>query len=260
LIGTIEFAIVPTSMIEAMSPSVALYHSPFAFRSASEVLAAQRSPFGNGVLSVLARSKLIGLSYLNAGFFHFWAKQPILEPSQLKGLRFGVSGPHDGRFSHVLSRLGAQPSRASLSSFVRPSGPGVDAAESSPALSAISRMYEVLPSVTLTRHRPEVFIFLASQKFLETMQPSDRSTVLNLADEVSKKFSNAMETRDSRILSSFRGVQIKDLTGSQLQAWRAAFRPDENNVGGPVCESGYKPCKEKDQCVCVKSGNTCTTC
>jgi TRAP-type C4-dicarboxylate transport system substrate-binding protein len=258
-----SIALISTGALESRSPSLAIFHAPFAFNSREDLLQFQRGNGGQALLRSQTPWGLVGLGYYTIGSYQFWGRTSILDQSDFKGLKVAILGPPDARLAVVLERLGAQPSRMPPMSIVGASANRtIDAAEISLATGDALGIHQQFTRISLTNHRFATMMLVAAQRLLDSMPMDIRSAFEQAVQESADAVAQEVAAKEGAILQRLRGqgVEIRPPSDTQLQWLRSAFRPDQNSVGGPLCQSPAQACKNSDnKCVC-ENNNSCTKC
>lgn len=150
-LGALDITRVFSGGLNNALPESVLLGLPYLFRSVAHQRAVLDGPVGQSMLDALSTYKLKGLALYDSGARHFYARQPLLSPADLKGLKIRV--PVSDLFIDVLRELGANPTPLAYGAVYSALETGlIDGAENNVLSFHSSRQFETAPHLSLSAH------------------------------------------------------------------------------------------------------------
>lgn len=150
-LGALDVTRVFSGGLNNALPESVLLGLPYLFRSVAHQRAVLDGPVGQSMLDALSAYKLKGLALYDSGARHFYARQPLLTPADLKGLKIRV--PVSDLFIDVLRELGANPTPLPYGAVYSALETGlIDGAENNLLSFHSSRQFETAPHLSLSAH------------------------------------------------------------------------------------------------------------
>ena len=181
-IGAIDMVRVNISNFLTMSPEMGTISLPFIFRDKAHHLAVINGPIGDKIMASLEKVGYIGLAMFDSGSRSLYAKKPIKNLNDTKGLKIRVQ-PSD-LWVDLVKAMGATPTPIPYAEVYMALKTGlVDAAENNYPSFDTSKHFESAQYYSETFHvmSPEVLVF--SKKIWDTLKPEEQANIRKAAKE-----------------------------------------------------------------------------
>lgn len=181
-IGAIDMTWISATDFNQMLPETVIPTLPFLFRDIEHFRKVMYGPIGDEILASFDKVGFVALSTYEAGTRSFYAKKPIRNVSDLKGLKVRVI-PSD-MWLDVMNALGANATPipyAELYTALKTNL--VDAAENNYPSYETAKHYESAPIYSETQHvmAPEMLVF--SKKIWDTLSKEDQAIIRKAAKD-----------------------------------------------------------------------------
>ncbi len=173
--GALDMVRVNSTTFHGIVPESTLPAFPFVFRDIKHFRATMNGAQGDRILAAFEKSGFVGLVFWEAGSQSLYAKKPIRNLSDLKGMRLSV--PQSDLWLNLVQVLGAIPTTPTTGIHTALKGNQLDAAEGTLAAYEASRLFEVAPFYSSTQHimAPDVLVF--SKKIWDTLTQDEQKLV-----------------------------------------------------------------------------------
>ena len=181
-IGAIDMVRVNIANFLTMAPETQTVSLPFIFRSKEHHLAVINGPIGDKILASLEKVGYIGLAMYDSGARSLYAKKPIKNLNDTKGMKIRVQ-PSD-LWVDLVKAMGATPTPIPYAEVYMALKTGlVDAAENNYPSFDTAKHFESAPYYSETFHvmSPEVLVF--SKKVWDTLKPEEQQNIRKAAKE-----------------------------------------------------------------------------
>lgn len=185
-IGAIDMVRVNTATFHSIVPESMIPSLPFLFRDKSHHLKVINGPIGEKILAAFEKSGYIGLAMYDSGARSLYAKRPVRNLEDIKGMKIRVQ-PSD-LWVDLVKSMGATPTPIPYGEVYTALKTGlVDAAENNYPSFETAKHFESAPVYSETMHvmSPEVLVF--SKKIWDTLS-SDEQTMIRKAAKDSIPF------------------------------------------------------------------------
>lgn len=148
-----------TAPMESFVPQIKIFGIPYLFRDSDHFWKVALGPIGKELLEAGKPFGLKGLCYYDAGARSFYAKKPIYNPEDLKGLKIRVQ--KSIMSMEMIEAMGGSPTPISWGELYTALDQGVvDAAENNPPSFDTSRHFEICKFYTLNEHTrlPDILV------------------------------------------------------------------------------------------------------
>lgn len=208
-IGGLDMARVSLASLNNIVPESIVPSLPFIFRDDAHMHAVLDGPIGDEILAAMAKQGMIGLAWYDDGARSIYAKKPIRNLADLKGMKLRVQ--QSDMFVSMTEALGASPTPLPYGEVYTALTTGIiDAAENSMLSYETSRHFEVAKYYSLTQHSllPSVVIF--SKIMWDRLSDADKALVKQAAkDSVQYQRKLALERQlKAKDVVVAKGVQI----------------------------------------------------
>jgi TRAP-type transport system periplasmic protein len=225
--GTVEMAVLNTSLLAGVVKAVSVFDFPFVFKDEMEAYAVIDGPFGKKMHDLLEPVGLLGLSYWGAGVRHFHGgKRPINTLEDLKGLKIRVF--ETSVYVDFMKGVGANPIALPFSELYGAlEQKAVDGGTQQINTMVNGKLYEVQKYVSLTGHmvNPQSVVF--SKKLWDSYPVADRKLLRDAADETriyARQLERERQIQGLEMLKT-KGIQINELTAAEISKMKDKARP-----------------------------------
>jgi TRAP-type transport system periplasmic protein len=221
--GSLDFAILGASFLEAPFPQFRVLAMPFLFRDVATVFRIMDGPLGAKIAVELEPRGIIGLGF--AGLFHelFTLNRPVVVPEDMKGLRVRIPG---GAVSAAtFQALGAIPVTIDLAElFVAATQHTIDAISTSVDSFVSEKYYAVFKHMVMLNDTFAIQLIMGSKRKIEALPPALQKIVREEAKAVVPYYRDlySEETANEIALVKKSGVAITEV---QFSAFRKAVDP-----------------------------------
>ena len=181
-IGALDMVRVSTAAFHGIIPETMVPSFPFIFRDINHFRNAMAGPAGDKILASFEQHGFIGLALWESGARSIYAKKPIRNLADAKGLKIRVQ-PSDFWVS-VAQAMGANPTPIPMAEVYTGLKTGlVDAAENNYPSYETAKHYEAAPVYSETQHvmSPEVLVF--SKKVWDTLTKEEQKIIRDAVKE-----------------------------------------------------------------------------
>lgn len=85
--GTVDITLVSTAPLSGFSDDFLVFDLPYIFKDRPNAYKVLDGPIGQGILATLEKNKLIGLTFMENGFYNMTSSKKIVRPSDMKGVK-----------------------------------------------------------------------------------------------------------------------------------------------------------------------------
>lgn len=181
-IGAIDMVRVNTSAFHGIVPETLVPSFPFIFRDMNHFRKTMYGKIGDEILAAMESAGFIGLCMYESGARSIYAKKPIRNLADIKGLKIRV--PPSDVFVSMISALGASPTPVPYAEvYTGLKTALVDAAENNYPSYETAKHYEVANVYSETQHMisPEIVVF--SKKTWDLLSAEERKIIRDAAKE-----------------------------------------------------------------------------
>ena len=224
--GDVQMAAPSLSKFEKFTKKFRIFDLPFMFKNIDAVDTFQNSEAGQKLKDSMVRRGLKGLAFWHNGMKQMSASQPLVNPSDAKGLKFRVQA------SDVLvaqfKQLGANPQKMSFKEvYGGLQTKVIDGQENTWSNIYGKKFFEVQDGVTETNHGIIDYLVVTSDEWWQGLPGNVRTQLSNILKEVTEarnKESFAVnEENKAKIIAA--GSTVRTLTDAQRDAWVKALMP-----------------------------------
>lgn len=224
--GEVEFAAPSLSKLEPYSLSVRVFDLPFLFNDIKAVEWFQNTGPGARLRRSIDEKGFRVLAFWNNGMRQISATQPVLTPSDVRGLTFRVET------SELQERSFRQLGADTLALPFREVRPALESGRVDGQMNSWSNIltqgfFEHQDGVTEINHSVLAYVLVSSQEFWRSLPADVRQDLTRIILRISKDVNErAIEIdEDARTALVALGVPVRRVTAEQLAAWREAVRP-----------------------------------
>ncbi len=167
-----------------------------------------------------------GLAFWHSGMKQFSANKPLILPSDAAGLKFRVQS--SDVLVDMIQALNASPQKMAFSEVYGALQTGVvDGQENTWSNIYGQKFFEVQDGVTHTDHGVLDYLVAVNAKWWDSLPEDQRQQLRTIMDEVTAErnaeVTKIEEASKQRLVEA--GVEIRELTDEQRQAWVDAMKP-----------------------------------
>ena len=219
---------------------------PFLFANQAAYDKAINGPLGAGLFKRLETKGVRGLGYWDNGFYLISANRPLLQPSDLKGLKIRISGSKID--DQALRMMGANPQIMAFSELYQALQSGVvDGAQNTASNYTTQKLNEVQKNITTLYHVHLQYALITNKKFWDGLPPDIRAQ-LDRAVAEATAYNNSISVEDNvQALAAIRATgktEIHDPTPAEMKVWRDAMMPTyktaEPRIGKDMIDEAMK--------------------
>lgn len=173
--GSLAMAKTSAAPLESFVPEMAVFGVPYLFQGEEQFWRVCNGPIGDELLAAGQPTGLIGLCWYDAGARSFYTRStPILEPANLKGLKFRVQNSRTSM--RMVESLGGSPTPLTFGELYTGLQQGlVDGAENNPPVFWSSRHFEVCKHYSLDEHTRVPDVLLISGKWWDRLDANQKA-------------------------------------------------------------------------------------
>ena len=183
-IGALDMVRVNTAAFHGIVPESMVPSFPFIFRDINHFRNAMSGAAGAQILAAFEREGFIGLALWESGARSVYAKKPIRNLADMKGVKLRVQ--QSDLWVSLAQAMGANPTPIPMAEVYTALKTGlVDAAENNYPSYETAKHFEAAPVYSETQHvmAPEVLVF--SKKVWDTLTPQEQQIVRDAVKEAS---------------------------------------------------------------------------
>jgi len=214
------------SKFEQFTKKFRMFDFPFLFKNIEAVDAYQSSPDGQALKDSMVKRGVQGLAFWHSGMKQFSANKPLMVPNDAAGLKFRVQS--SDVLVEMINALGASPQKMAFAEVYGALQTGVvDGQENTWSNIRGQKFYEVQDGVTHTDHGVLDYLVGVNAQWWASLPEDQRTQLSTIMSEVTAE-RNAevnnleMAARDALVAD---GVEIRELTDEQRQAWVDVMQP-----------------------------------
>jgi len=194
-IGALDMVRVSSASFHGIVPDSVIPSLPFLFRDIEHFRKVMYGPTGDKVLASFEKAGFIGLAFYESGARSVYAKKPIKNVADMKGLKIRVQ-PSDLMVG-LASAMGASPTPMPTAEVYTGLKTGlVDAAENNYPTYDEAKHFEAAPFYSETMHvmTPEVLVF--SKKIWDTLPKEQQAAIRKAAKDSVPVYVKLWEARE----------------------------------------------------------------
>ncbi len=185
-LGYLSMTKTSTASMEAFVPELKVFSMPYLFRDSEHFWKVCQGEIGKSLLVAGQAKGLRGLCYYDAGARSFYAKKPILKPSDLcaDGMTLKVRVLPSQIVREMVSTMGGAPTPISWGELYTSLDQGVvDAAENNPPSLLSSRHYEICRYYSLDEHTRIPDMLVLSSRVWQSLSEEHQRILQEAVDE-----------------------------------------------------------------------------
>jgi C4-dicarboxylate-binding protein DctP len=226
LLGDVQMAAPSLSKFEQYTLKYRVFDLPFLFDDIEAIDRFQMSDVGQELLGAMDDKGLKGLAYWHNGMKQLSADKPLLTPEDAAGLKFRIQ--ESDVLEAQFEALGANPQKMAFAEVYGALQQGVvEGQENTWSNIHTKKFHEVQDGITETNHGVVDYLVVTNAEFWDGLPEDVRTDLERILAEVTAKYNaeadRINEEARQKILDE--GVEIRELTPEQRQAWVDAMKP-----------------------------------
>lgn len=208
--GTLDGGLIAGSSFQSIDPRFGIEELPYAFDTNEDAYRAFDGQLGDELLKILAKKKIVGISWWENGFRHITNnKHPITKPEDLQGIKIRVT-PNKMRLD-TFNALGASPMPVSFGELYSAMQQGVvDAQENPLVIFHGNAFYEVQKYLSLTGHIWSSALVCFNEKTWKKISDDDKKVMTEIAHKWRDKEREMIRQSDKDMVAKIKekGVEV----------------------------------------------------
>jgi tripartite ATP-independent transporter DctP family solute receptor len=226
-IGALDMVRVNTAAFHGIVPESIIPSLPFLFRDIEHFRKTMYGPQGDKILAAFDKAGFVGLCLYESGARSMYAKKPIKNVADMKGLKVRVQ--NSDLFVSIMGAMGASPTPMPMAEVYTGLKTGlVDAAENNYPSYEEAKHFEAAPVYSETLHAmpPEVLVF--SKKVWDTLSKDDQAAIRKAAKDSVPYYVSLWEPREKEAKAAVVKGGAKIVSASEID--RKSFVDAERPV------------------------------
>lgn len=225
--GTIDIMTSSVGTLSSINPNLQVSNLPWLFADyaeANRVIQATGAAYWNRLLE---QRGIMLVDYIHNGLRQVTnGKRPIRTPDDVKGLKIRVPG--GAVYMAVFRTLGADPVAMNWSEVFTSLQQGtIDGQENGFTVTNSNNLFEVQKYLTVWNYIYEANLCVVNKAKFEKLKPETQAYLKKKIGEACAWGRDMVETGEDALKAKFveKGMEIHELTGEELVAFRAAVQP-----------------------------------
>jgi tripartite ATP-independent transporter DctP family solute receptor len=214
-IGAIDMVRVSTAAFHGIVPESMIPSLPFLFRDIDHFRKTMYGAQGDKILAAFDKAGFVGLCLYESGARSMYAKKPIHNVADMKGLKVRVQ--QSDLWVSLVNAMGASPTPMPFAEVYTGLKTGlIDAAENNIPSYEETKHYESAPIFSETMHvmSPEVLVF--SKKVWDTLAPDEQAAIRKAAKESVPYYVKLWDAREKDARAAVLKGGAKIIDSSQI--------------------------------------------
>jgi TRAP-type transport system periplasmic protein len=219
-IGQLHAAVLTSSGMKNVVPEVFSLSIPFLLRSVDELTCALEG-IAPDLEELFRQQRLHVLAWSRAGWIHFFSREPVETPDDLRAQRLGVD-PNDEELFQAFQVMGYRPVPMPLPEVVTSLNSGlIDAFYSSPLAAAGFQSFALAPNMLDIRVAPFLGSIVVSDAAWRRVPAQYRDDLVDVARRVSAEIDEEVERLESEATETMKryGLHVTEYSRDLEQLW-----------------------------------------
>ncbi len=184
IIGTVDMAIVQSSLLALWEEQMAYIDIPFLYRDVDHAIKVMNGPIGQAINRKMEAHCVMVLACMNLGFRGIYNRhKPIYTPADVAGMKYRVI--QNPVYVDLINAWGAKAVPMNFGEVYTALQQGVlDAAGLEPYSYEIMKHYEPAPYFSITNHIYQAFVLTMSKKKFDRLPGDVQQAILDAAREI----------------------------------------------------------------------------
>lgn len=242
--GILDAGVITGTLVSTIEPAFQLNDLPFLYSDSAHAHQVLDGEVGQALFEKLAKKKIVGLGFAEAGFRHVVNNsRPVQEPQDMARLRLRVQ-PSE-LFLSAFRAIGANPVPMAWSDVFTAVQQGtVDGLEIPLAVIYANKYPEVTKYLSLTRHSYNALALLMSEGTFKRLNADDQAAVRLAAAQAIQRQRETVAANEAEILEKIKaaGMQVNEI--GSAEAFREKVAPVytnyRNTIGADLIDKALK--------------------
>ena len=224
--GSIEMALIPTSMLGNFSPGFSIGDVPFLWPNDRVLLSVLEGPLGDELMGTLGKKRMKGFGWWASGWKNLTANKDIYSIDDIKGLKFRVMP--NPLLQAQFKAWGAHAVPMAFAELYNALQQGVvDGQENPYQVIRMLKFWEVQKCVAVTKHGFIAYGVIGNKRWFDSLPMNIQQLLEKAAKEAGKKEweMQVAEAKSDRAQIASHGMKIVDLDAKQIDRFRKASKP-----------------------------------
>lgn len=224
IIGTVDMAIVQSSLLALWENQMAYIDIPFLYRDIDHAIKVMNGPIGGAINRKMEKHGVMVLACMNLGFRGVYNRhKPVYKPSDLEGMKYRVI--QNPVYVDLINSWGAKAVPMNFGEVYTALQQGVlDAAGLEPYSYEIMKHYEPAPYFSITNHIYQAFVLTMSKKKFESLTSREQKAILDTAREIIPAGVKITKDIDYRIIGKLVRENKVLFNVADIEAFKKASR------------------------------------
>jgi len=223
-IGTVDMAIVQSSLLALWEPQMVYIDIPFLYRDIDHAIKVMNGPIGQAINKKMEDHGIMVLACMNLGFRDVYnRKKPIFTPADIAGMKYRcIQNP---LYIDLVNSWGAKATPMNFGEVYTALQQGViDAAGLEPYSYDIMKHYEVAPIFSVTNHMYQSFVLTMSKKKFDSLPKDDQPVILDTAKALIPEAVQITKDIDYKIIGKLVRENKVQFNTADIEAFRKASK------------------------------------
>ncbi len=213
--GTLDMARVSLGVLADTVPSAKLMSLPYLFRSRDHLWTVLHGDFGSRLEGEIQKSGVILIMYLDSGTRNFYAKKPLRNHDDFKGLKFRVQP--SGIYKDLIISLGGTPAVIPYDKIADALKDGdIDGAENNIVSYVSAEHYKYAKYISLDEHSMVPDVLLMSKKAWNKLNANQQGVIKTASLESEDFMAKLWQEKERESLAFAKKNGVTVITKSQL--------------------------------------------
>jgi tripartite ATP-independent transporter DctP family solute receptor len=223
-IGTVDMAIVQSSLLALWEPQMVYIDIPFLYRDIDHAIKVMNGPIGQSINKKMENHGIMVLACMNLGFRDVYnRKKAIFKPSDIAGMKYRcIQNP---LYIDLVNSWGAKATPMNFGEVYTALQQGViDAAGLEPYSYDIMKHYEVAPIFSVTNHMYQSFVLTMSKKKFDSLPKDVQPVILDTAKALIPEAVQITKDIDYKIIGKLVRENKVRFNTADIEAFRKASK------------------------------------
>ena len=223
-IGTVDMAIVQSSLLALWEPQMVYIDIPFLYRDIDHAIKVMNGPIGQSINKKMESHGIMVLSCMNLGFRDVYnRKKAIFKPADIVGMKYRcIQNP---LYIDLVNSWGAKATPMNFGEVYTALQQGViDAAGLEPYSYEIMKHYEVAPIFSVTNHMYQSFVLTMSKKKFDSLAKDVQQTILDTSKALIPEAVQITKDIDYKIIGKLVRENKVRFNTADIEAFRKASK------------------------------------
>ena len=237
-VGALQFTRTSVGPVGTIVDELNVFNLPFVFRNEAHMRKVIDGEIGKELLAKVSanpQTKLIGLSWMDAGARNVYTNKAIHKPEDLKGLKIRMMG--NPIFVDTMNAMGGNGIAMGFDQLYNAlQTKVVDGAENNEPTFVVQNHYQVSKVFSMTEHLiiPEILVF--SRRSWEGLSKDDQALIQKFATESQQEQRQLWDAKVKEAVEKMKASGITIVTDVDKKAFQAAVKPVWDKYGAKYAD------------------------